>query len=242
MELNAKIREIFGKKTKTLRKKGILPAVLYGAKTKSIPLEIDYNEFEKIYEKGGESTIIKLKVGDNTKNVLIHDIVRDPVTDKFIHADFYQTRMDKLITAEVPLIFEGESPAVELEDGVLVKNITEVEIEALPLNLPREIKVDISVLKSFEDSIHIKDLKISQEVKILAEPEEVVALVAPPRKEEEKITTPEEEAEEKVGEAEKEGEETPEAMEGKEKEKETKEENGGDKSASPSGGSKAEKK
>jgi len=211
IELNAKIREISGKKVKSLREKGILPAVLYGAKTKPISLEIDYNEFEKIYEKAGESTIIKLKLGDNTKNVLIYDTARDPITNKFIHADLYQARMDKLITAEVPLIFEGESSAVELEDGVLIKNITKVEVEALPLNLPREIKVDISFLKSFEDSIHVKDLKIPQEVKILVEPEEVVALIAPPRKEEE-LAAPEKEAEE----AEKVGEEPSETMEGKE--------------------------
>jgi len=203
---------------------------LYGAKVKSTPLEIDYNEFKKIYEEAGESTIIKLKVQgakgktkEEEKNVLIHDVSRDPVTDRFIHVDFYQVRMDKPITAEVPLIFEGESPAVEILEGTLVKNITEVEVEALPANLPSEIKVDISSLKTFDDLIKIKDLKISKDVKILAEPEEVVALVSPPRTEEELAELeekPEEEVEEveRVGEEEKKEPSVAEAMEGKEEE------------------------
>lgn len=185
LELKAKIREILGKKIKSLRSKGILPAVVYGTKAKSVPLELNYNEFEKVYKEAGESTIIKLGLGKEEKNVLIHNVARDPVTDQFIHIDFFQVRMDKPITAEVPLVFEGVSPAVDVEKGVLVKNINKVEVEALPLNLPPEIKVDISILKNFEDSINIKDLKVSAEVKILAEPEEVVASVVPPRSEEE---------------------------------------------------------
>lgn len=231
LELNAKIRETLGKKVKSLRKQGIIPAALYGAKIKSMLLGIDYNEFEKIYEQAGESTIIKLKVQSQkskvseSRNVLIYDVNQEPVTDKFIHIDFYQVRMDKLITVEVPLVFEGESPAVETEDGVLIKNITEVEVEALPANLPHEIKVDISTLKTFEDSIHIKDLKIFEEAKILAEPEEVVVSVIPPRSEEE-LAALEEEVEEKVEEVEKAGEEeepsVAEAVEGKEEEREGK--------------------
>ncbi len=202
IEINAKIRETLGKKVKTLRKEGIIPAVLYGIKVKSTPLEIDYNEFEKVYKEAGESTIVKLKTGKEGKNVLIYDVSRDPVTDKFTHIDFYAVRMDKLITTEVSLVFEGESPVVETEDGVLIKNITEVEVEALPTDLPREIKVDISTLKTFDDLIHIKDLKVSEGVKILAESEEVVVSVIPPRSEEE-LAALEEEVEEKVEEVEK---------------------------------------
>ena len=225
LELNAKIRETLGKKVKALRKKGIIPAVIYGAKTKSVSLEVDYNEFEKIYEIGGESTIIKLKVQNpkskvgDSKNVLIHDVSKDPVSDKFIHVDIYVVRMDKAITAEVHLVFEGESPAVETEEGTLIKNITEVEVEALPANLPSGIKVNISVLKTFDDLIKIKDLKVAEGVKILAEPEEVIASVVPPRSEEELVAL-EEKVEEEVEEVEKVGEdeEEEEAVEGKEEE------------------------
>lgn len=185
LELNAQIREATGNKLKALREKGLVPAVVYGSSHKPISLKVDYQEFRKIFEEAGESTLLKLKIGDQTKNVLIHEVARDPVTDKFIHIDFLQVRMDKVITAEVPLVFEGEAPAVKNLDGILIKNITEVEVEALPKDLPHEIKVDISKLETFEDNIRIKDLKLSEVVKVLTDAEENIVSVAPPRTKEE---------------------------------------------------------
>lgn len=224
IEIDAKIREALGKKVKTLREKGIIPAVLYGEKTKAISLEVNYKDFEKIYKEAGESTVIKLKTKEEAKNVLIHDVARDPVSDKFIHVDFYEVRMDKPITAEVPLVFEGEAPAVKNLEGILVKNIIEIEVEALPANLPHEIKVDISILNTFDDLIHIKDLKIPDSVKILVNPEEIVASVVPPRSEEE-LKALEEKVEEKVEEVAKVGEEEKLAVEAEEVKEEKKEEN-----------------
>jgi large subunit ribosomal protein L25 len=225
LELTAKMREVLGRKVKSLRKKGSIPAILYGLKAKSIPLEIDYSEFEKIFKEAGESTVIKLKTGKESKNVLIYDVARDPVSEKFIHVDFYEVRMDKPITAEVPLVFEGEAPAVKNLEGVLVKNITEIEVEALPANLPHEIKVDISYLNTFEDLIHVKDLKIPDGVKVSVNPDEIVALVSPPRSEEE-LKSLEEKVEEKIEEVVKVGEEekAAEAVEGEEEKIEEKKE------------------
>jgi large subunit ribosomal protein L25 len=207
IEFKAQIRDIVGKKVKSLRKKGIIPAVLYGSSTKKpLSLEVNYKDFEKILKEAGESTVIKLKVGDGIKNVLIHDFAKDPVSDKFIHADFFEVRMDKLIKAKVPLVFEGEAPAVKILEGILIKNITELEVEALPANLPHEMKVDISVLNTFEDLIHIKDLKIPEGVKISAKPEEIIVSVMPPRSEEE-LKALEEKVEEKIEEVARAGEE-----------------------------------
>lgn len=191
IELKAEIRTVTGNKLKTLYEKGFIPAVVYGLGHKPISIQLDYQEFRKAFEEAGESTIIKLKVQnpktnkEEVKNVLIHDFDRNPETDKFIHVDFLQVRMDKVITAEVHLVFEGESPAVKNLEGVLIKNINEVEVEALPKDLPHELKIDISTLKTFDDHIKIKDLKLSEGVKIKADPEEVIASVAPPRTEEE---------------------------------------------------------
>jgi len=192
LELKAQIREDVGKKIKSLRKKGIIPAVVYGSGHKPISIQIDYKEFEKIFEKAGESTLINLKIsakggsasGGENKNVLIHDIAKDPVSGRFIHIDFYQVRMDKAIKAEVPLVFVNESPAVKTLEGILVKNITEVEVEALPKDLPHEIKVDISVLDSFDKHIRVKDLILPQGVKLHLDADEVIVSVTPPRKEE----------------------------------------------------------
>jgi len=117
--------------------------------------------------------------------VLIKEVSRDPLTEKFLHVDFYQPKLKEAIEATIPLVFEGEAPAVKELGGTLVKNISEVEVKALPQNLPKEIKVNVGVLKTFEDHIKIADLKLPEGVKILKEPEEIVAQVLPPEKVEE---------------------------------------------------------
>ena len=198
--LSAKIREELGKKVKALRKKGILPAVIYGPKIKTIPLEIDEKEFEKAYQEAGESTLITLKIDKKEAPVLIHEVARDPLTEKLIHVDFYQPRLEEEVEVTIPLVFEGEAPAVKDLGGTLVKNISEVEVRAFPQNLPHQIKVNIENLKTFEDNILIKDLPIPKEVKILKESEEIVASVTPPEKVEEELVKP---VEEKVEEVEK---------------------------------------
>jgi len=200
LTLLAKIRQISGKKTKTLRKKGILPAILYGPKIKSSSLEVDSKEFEKIYQEAGESSLVSLEVEGKKIPVLIHEIQRDPLTDKILHIDFYQAPLEEKITAKIPLIFEGFSPAVKELGGTLVKVIHELEVKAKPEDLPKEIKVDISSLKIFEDILTIKDLKVSIGVEILKNPEEIVAEVFPPEKVEEELAKP---VEEKVEEVEK---------------------------------------
>lgn len=202
ISLSAKIRKEFGKKTKALRKKGLLPAVVYGPKMKSLPLELDYQNFERVFKEAGESSLISLEIeGKKEKpQVLIHEIQEDPLTGKFIHVDFYQPLLTKEVEAKVPLIFEGTSRAIKELGGTLVKNILELEVKALPQNLPKEIKIDISKLKTFEDHILVKDLKLPKEIKILKEPEEILAWVAPPEKIEEELEKP---VEEKIEEAEK---------------------------------------
>lgn len=198
LSLSAKIRKSLGKRVKSLRKKDTLPAVLYGPKTKTLPLEVNLKEFEKIYKEAGESSLISLEI-DKAKNlVLIHEVAKDPLTEKPIHVDFYQPRLEEEIEAWVPIVFEGEALAVKELGGTLVKNISEVEVKALPQKLPKEIKVDVGSLKTFEDNILIKDLKLPERVKILKSPEEIVANVAPPEKVEEELVKPIEEKVEEV--------------------------------------------
>jgi len=217
--LPAKIRKNLGKKVKILRKKDVLPAVLYGHKIKNLNLELNFKEFEKIYKEAGESSLISLNVEGKKQKpstraklgaglvpyrpaesgtgagflVLIHDIQFDPLTGKPIHIDFYQPELKEEVEVTVSLIFEGVPPAVKDLGGTLVKNISEVEVKAKPQSLPHEIKVDIGSLKTFEDNIKISDLKISPGVKILKEPEEIVASVSPPEKVEEELEKPVEE-------------------------------------------------
>lgn len=184
VKLEAKTRDVFGKKTNKGRRQGLVPAVVYGRGIKTESLWVNTLDLERLLKKAGESTVIDLLIGGKDgRNVIIYDLQRDPVADKYMHVDFFQVRMDEEIETEVELNFVGEAPAVKEQGGVLVKSLSEIMVKCLPGDLPSEINVDISALKTFEDHICVKDLKISPKVKIELEPETVVALVEEPRSE-----------------------------------------------------------
>jgi len=181
-KLKAQKRELFGKKVKKLRKQGLVPAIIYGHKFKNIPLKLNLHDFVKIFERAKENMIIDLEIeGDRTYSVLVHDILKDPVSGQILHIDFYRIKAGEEITAEIPLVFQNISPAVKDLGGTLVTNIRTIKVRALPKDLPHDIKLDISTLKSFDDQIKVSDLPKPQGVKFLMEPEAVVVLIKPPR-------------------------------------------------------------
>ena len=182
--ITAEKRDILGKKTKNLRKKGILPAVLYGKGQNSESISVKENDFLKLWKSAGESTVVTLEVGSDKKNVLIHDVAVDPLKDTPTHVDFYIVDMNKPITIDVVLEFVGESDAVKA-GGILVKVLHEVKIEALPKDLPHSLSVDISSLKEMTDTVTVKDIKLPHGVKMLDNLDETIVLVEPPRSEEE---------------------------------------------------------
>ena len=184
--LAVKTREVFGRKTNRGRKEGLIPAVVYGRDLEPLPVWVNHLDFSRLVKKAGESTMFSLEVdGKNGRNVIIYDIQNDPVTGRIIHLDFFQVRMDEEIETEVELEYVGQSPAVAELGGILVKNMDEIEVKCLPADLPSKIEVDISSLRTFDDYIYVKDLNVSDKVKIDLEPETVVALVSSPRTEEE---------------------------------------------------------
>ncbi len=189
----------------SLRNKGVLPAVIYGPKVKPQPIQVDFKNFLEVYEKAGESTLISLDLEGEKHTVLFYDISKDSLSGNPIHADFYQPILTEKVEATVPVVFEGEAPAVKDLGGTLVEEIQEVEVKALPQNLPHEIKVDVSALRTIDDEILVKDLNISQGVEILKEPDEIVVNVLPPQDVEKELEQPVEEG--KVEEVEKVGEE-----------------------------------
>ncbi|MCD6233254.1 50S ribosomal protein L25 [bacterium] len=219
LSLKAKIRKELGRQTKSLRKKGFLPAVLYGDKVENVSLIVSEKEFEKIFKEAERSSLVLLDIeGQKSKavQVLIHDFSRNPLTGKFLHVDFYHPSSHKKVTAEVPLVFEGTSPAVKNLGGTLVHEIQQVEVKGLAQNLPREIKVNVKTLKTFDDKIEIKDLKVPKGVEILNEKEEIVANVIAPEKEEKPSLEEKTEKEGKEGEKE-EKNEKPESKKEKQK-------------------------
>jgi large subunit ribosomal protein L25 len=185
LTINSNPRTQTGKMTKALRKTGKVPAVVYGHKVESQNLEVDEREFRKVFKQAGENTIISLKVENKEIPVLIHDVQNHYLKDTPVHIDFYAVNMTEKLKANIPLDFVGESPAVKSLAGTLVKNMSEVEVECLPADLPHSIEVDISALENFESAIRVSDLKIPAKVELLTNPEETVATVAAPRSEEE---------------------------------------------------------
>lgn len=176
-------RTITGKAVAALRKRGILPAVVYGKKEKTQPISISAKDFKKVFSDAGESTLVTLSVDGKQYNVLIHDVLSDPLTEKPLHADFLAVEMDKELTTNVALEFIGESPAVKSEGGILVKVMHEVEVSALPQDLPHGIAVDISALDTLESRITLGELVLPKGVKVIGDLDEVVALIEPPRSE-----------------------------------------------------------
>ena len=215
LELKAQTREITGKKVKNLRAIGEIPAVLYGHNLKSINLVIPAKDFNKIFNEAGETSLVNLMVDGKKHNVLIHDFEKDSLNQEILHIDFYEVKMDEKIKTKVSLKFIGESAAVKNEGGIFIHALNEVEVEALPQDLPKEILVDISFLNTFEDKIKISDLKTPGGVKLLAHEEEIVATVLPPRSEKE-LAELEEKSQEEIGEVKVVGEEKKAAAEAQE--------------------------
>jgi len=188
LTLKVKKRIVFGKQNKLLREQGFIPAVLYGKKTPSCSLQVNAQDFKDAYKAAGDTDIIDLIIIDEkekqTKSVLIQNVSNHFLDGSFLHIDFFEVEMDKPITARIPINFTGESPAVKL-GGVLVKPTSEIEVEALPMDIPHEIIVDISSLTDFDQTIYIKDINFSAKVKVLIDENTPVVTVNAPITEEE---------------------------------------------------------
>lgn len=184
--LEARRRKITGKKVAQLREQGIIPAVVYGHGIKPESLELDELPFIKVFKQAKESTLVDLSL-DKQKptKVLIQDVQYHPLSHTIIHVDFHQIKMTEKITTEVNLVFIGQAPAVKELGGVLVKNITALKVTCLPQDLLKEVKVDLTGLKTLEDTIHVSDLKLPKKIELHNKPDETVVLVAPPRSEKE---------------------------------------------------------
>lgn len=183
IKLKAEERVLVGKKAKSLRKQDLIPAVMYGNKVSPVNVSVNYLDFKRVFERAGESSLVEIDLAGKKHNVLIHDIQAEPMSGKFSHIDFFQVNMKEEVETEVSIEFIGEAEAVKALGGVLIKNMDEILVKCLPADLPHNISVDISVLRTFDDVITVGDLKISDKVEILQDKETVIALVSAPRTE-----------------------------------------------------------
>ena len=185
IELSAESRTVVGRQVKDLRKKGLVPAVLYGHRTAARSLQLDSRQLEKVLARAGESRLISMTVqGDSEPQmVLVREVQRDILNRQLTHVDFYEVIMTEKLRATVPLRFVGRTLLVTTGEATLNEALSEVEVECLPADLPDSIDVDISSLTTLDSIIHVKDLPVPQGVVIFADAEETVASLAVVREE-----------------------------------------------------------
>ncbi len=182
INLNADIRES-SLKPNALRASGLIPAEIYGKGFNNLHITVPVKEFNKVFEKAGENTVVDLLVGKNTYSVLIQDYQKHPISGQFLAVDFLQIRLDEKITAPIPLVFIGESSAVKEMGGILVKSMDKIEVEALPSDLPHEIEINISAIKEIDGSIYVRDIPKSGNYEIITDSDTVIATVVIPEEE-----------------------------------------------------------
>lgn len=186
-EIKAEIRTALGRKVKNIRKQGLTPATVYGKGLESKSVQFATIDLGKIYEKVGESTLVTLLLGQENLPILFRNPQYHPVEGNMIHIDCYKVNLKEKITAMVPIEFVGESQAVK-DGNTLITVTDEIEIEALPADLPEKIEVDLSVLENLECSITIADLKIdTSKLEIITDKDQLIAKTEEPRAEEEPI-------------------------------------------------------
>lgn len=179
--LSATKRTNAGRRAKDELKHARVPAVVYGQGVETQLVSVPKTEFARVYAAAGRSSLIDLAVeGAAAVKVVVKAVQVDPVTMNAIHIDLHQVRMDKEITARIPLVFVGESAAVKVMAGTLIKSADSLIVHCLPNDLPHEINVDLSKLATFEDSITVGSLELPKGVRTETDVHATIATVAAP--------------------------------------------------------------
>lgn len=171
-------RTVFGKALSKLRKSGILPGNVYGKDITSTAVELPVKEFQTVYDQVGSSGVVYLNLDGESRPVLIHALAYDYVKNQPLHADFFQVNLKEKVKTMVPLQIVGEPKAVIEKVGMLMQPVSEVEVEALPTDLPEHLAVDVSSLAQVGEQLKVADIKKPANVEILTDPELVVASIA----------------------------------------------------------------
>jgi large subunit ribosomal protein L25 len=175
-KLKAEKRKVLGKHVKKLRREGILPANVYGKSIKSESLQVSQVDFDKVYKEAGETGLVDLEFDGKSIPVLIHNVTSN-FRGLVLHADFFQVNLKEKVKAMVPIETIGEPKAVIDKIGLLMNILSEIEVEALPEELPEKIKVSVEHLANIDDQITVADLKIPEGVEVLTEKEQVVSKI-----------------------------------------------------------------
>lgn len=176
--LSAGKRAVTGKQVKKLRREGIVPANIFGKNFDSISLQLAIKDFEAVYNKVHETGLVDLAVDKETYPVLIHNVQRNPLSHEAIHVDFYKVNLKEKVKTSIPIVAIDEAKAEKDKVGALMQPLNEVEVEALPTELPEKIEVSVENLAAIDDHILVSDLRVPSGVEILTEPESTVFRIA----------------------------------------------------------------
>jgi len=178
--LRARKRDVFGKKTRFLRRQDITPAHLFGRNLKSLSLQCNTVELKHIIAQTGTTRLLSLNIEDDKqpRSVFIREIQRDNISGQLLHVDFYQIRKSEKIKADIPIVFFGEAPALKEKGRTLTHGVTSLSIECLPDKLPPQIDVDLSPLEEKDQTIYIRDIAISPDITLFTDPDQMVVKVS----------------------------------------------------------------
>ena len=192
ISLKAEKRKTLGRKVKKLRVEGLVPANIFGKKVKSLAIQLNAKDLKSVVKEAGETKIIdlSLKGESKTRPVLISNLQLHPLSNDFLHTDFRQVGLKEKVTAMVPVELVGEAPAVKEKVGILLHLINEIEVEALPTELPEKLTLSLDDLKTVEGQLTVADIKAPKGVVLLTGKGEIVVKIELPKEEEEETVEP----------------------------------------------------
>lgn len=176
-KLTAEHRTTVRKGLGTLRRNGLLPAVMYSADKQPLSLQLNSREASKTINRIQGTVLIDLAVKDATHKTLVREVQRNFITDEILHVDFYEVAMDRLMRVKIPVRLVGNAYAVTSLGGILVRGLPEIEIECLPGDLVSEIRVDLEPLKEINTALYVNDIKLPEKIKMISHGDEMIARV-----------------------------------------------------------------
>lgn len=180
LSLSAKPRTILGKKVKDLRQGGELPGNIYGKGLNSTAVSVSEREFHDVHRQAGETGVVYLTIEGEAEPhpVLVHGVQKDPVTGAPFHVDFYQVNLKEKTTANVPITLIGENELEKRGEGLIIQTLNEIEVEALPTDIPHEFTIDVSKLAEIGQTFKVGDLEYDREkVEVKVDPEENILVM-----------------------------------------------------------------
>lgn len=176
--LEAKIRQETGKRVKNVRRAGFIPAIIYGHKQDPLPISLEKQSATQILNKVSGSTVLTVRVDGKDYSTLVRDVQRDHLKNEFLHLDFLAVSLTEKLRTAVSITLIGEAPVLKEYEALIVAGISEVEVEALPQDLPETLEVDLSGLVEIGDAIYLKDLPVPANVEFLTDTEELIAVAS----------------------------------------------------------------